>query len=188
MPEVAKFDFALLPDTLRPWVEDACELVQCPPDYIAATVMATLGAVIGRKIGIRPQARTDWTVTANQWALLVGRPGVLKSPAMEAALLPIKRLAAKANEEYQVKMETYRKAAKLAKIMAEEGEKAARSALKNNPKMDVSHLLDGDGAEEPVLRRYMTNDSSAAALGEIHRQNPNGLLVVCDEWCRCWPR
>jgi uncharacterized protein DUF3987 len=181
LPPVAAFDFALLPDTLRPWVEDTCELVQCAPDYIAATVMTALGVVIGRKIGIRPQARTEWTVTANQWALEIGRPGVLKSPAMEAALLPVKRLAAKAVEAYEAEMETYRQVAKLGKIKAEEGEKAARAALKKNSRCDVSHLLDGDDPAPPVLRRYMTNDTSAAALGELHRQNPNGLLVVRDE-------
>ena len=37
------------------------------------------------------------------------------------------------------------------------------------------------------MRRYMTNDTTAAALGEIHRQNPNGLLVFGMSWYRCWP-
>ncbi|MDO9450681.1 MAG: DUF3987 domain-containing protein, partial [Rugosibacter sp.] len=93
---VMAFDFALLPDTLTPWARDICERVQCAPDYVGVAIMAGLGSIIGRKLGIRPQARTDWTVTPNQWALVVGRPGVLKSPALEAALSPIKRLAAMA--------------------------------------------------------------------------------------------
>lgn len=80
---VKPFSFDLLPESLRPWVQDIVDRVQCPPDYVAVGVMTCLGSIIGRKVGIRPQARTDWTETPNQWGLVVGRPGVLKSPALE---------------------------------------------------------------------------------------------------------
>jgi len=181
LPAVAAFDYDLLPDSLRPWARDICERVQCAPDYVGVTIMAGLGSIIGRKIGIRPQARTDWTVTPNQWGLLVGRPGVLKSPAMDAALSPIKRLAAQATEAHKADDEEYRRAVKLAKLKAEEGEKAARKALSKNTGADVSGYLDAETPEAPALRRYLTNDTTAAALGELHRQNPNGLLVFRDE-------
>jgi len=36
--------------------------------------MTGLGAVIGRKIGIRPQKKHPWTEVPNLWALLIGRP------------------------------------------------------------------------------------------------------------------
>src|SRR5712691_3067157 len=91
LPAVRPFDFALLPETLRPWGEDICERVQCPPDFVGAAIMAALSGVLGRAVAIRPQARTDWTVIPNQWAMVIGRPGVLKSPAMEAALAPVRR-------------------------------------------------------------------------------------------------
>ena len=93
LPPVARFDLALLPHTLRPWIADICERTQCPPDFVAVSVMAALGSVLGRKVGIRPQALTDWTVVPNQWALIVGRPGAMKSPAIEAAIAPVKALA-----------------------------------------------------------------------------------------------
>lgn len=182
LPPVAAFDLAMLPDTLRPWAGDICERVQCAPDFVAAAIMAGLGSIIGRKVGIRPQARTDWTVTPNQWALVVGRPGVLKSPALEAALSPIKRLAAMATEAHQAEAKDYARAVKLAKLKAEEvGEKAARKVLAKAPDTDVSGYLDGEEPEAPALRRYIAVDSNAASLGELHRQNLNGLLVHRDE-------
>jgi putative DNA primase/helicase len=46
---------------------------------------------------------------------------------------------------------------------------------------DVSGDLVSDDAEEPVLKRYIANDTSAESLGELLRQNPNGLLVFRDE-------
>lgn len=181
LPPVAAFDLAILPDTLRPWAGDICERVQCAPDFVAAAIMAGMGSIIGRKVGIRPQARTDWTVTPNQWALVVGRPGVLKSPALEAALSPIKRLAALATEAHQAEAKDYARAVKLAKLKAEEGEKAARKVLARAPETDVSDYLDGEEPEVPALRRFIAVDSNAASLGELHRQNPNGLLVHRDE-------
>jgi putative DNA primase/helicase len=178
---VMAFDYALLPDTLTPWARDICERVQCAPDFVAVAIMAGLGSIIGRKLGIRPQARTDWTVTPNQWALVVGRPGVLKSPALEAALSPIKRLAAVATEAHKADIEQHRIAVRVAKLAAEEGEKSARKLMGKMPGADVSHLLGTEEPEAPALRRYIAVDSNAASLGELHRQNHNGLLVHRDE-------
>lgn len=178
---VALFDYALLPDNLQPWARDICERVQCAPDFVGVTIMAALGSTLGRKLGIRPQSRTDWTVMPNQWGLVVGRPGVLKSPAMEAALSPLKRLAATATATHQADLDEHRRAVKLAKLKAEEGEKAARKALAKDTGADVSHLLNDVEPDAPPLRRYIANDTTAAALGELLRQNPNGLLVFRDE-------
>lgn len=178
---VAPFDFDMLPHTVAPWVRDICERVQCPPDFVAVAVLAGLGSLIGRKVGIRPQSRTDWTVTANQWALLIGRPGVLKSPAIEAALAPIKRLAARALTEHQAQAANYRAEEKAEKMRAEITEKSARKILEKDPSRNVSAMLAEAETLPPTLRRYIAVDSNAASLGELHRQNPNGLLVHRDE-------
>jgi putative DNA primase/helicase len=158
-----------------------CERMQCPPDFVAVAIMVALGSVLGRKLGIRPQARTNWTVIANQWAMAIGRPGVLKSPAMEAALAPVKRLQMRAAEQYEGALEAYRQAIKLAKLRGEAGEKAARKKLEKNPHADVSADLVLEEPAEPQMRRYLANDTTAAALGELLRQNPDGLLVFRDE-------
>ena len=178
---VAPFDYALLPESLQPWVKDICDRIQCPPDFVAVGVMAALAAVIGRKIGIRPQAQTDWTVVCNLWALVVGRPGVLKSPALEAALAPLNRLVVEANKQFQIDEDIYQLAAVAAKFKKEAGEKQARKMLTKNPKADVLAVLAVDEIPIPVLKRYKANDTSPASLGELLRQNPNGLLVFRDE-------
>ncbi|MFQ5736778.1 MAG: YfjI family protein, partial [Thermodesulfobacteriota bacterium] len=178
---VATFDLDLLPEAIRPWVEDIAERLQCPPDYVAAGAMTSLAAVLGRKIGIRPQARTDWTVTPNLWGLVVGRPGVLKSPALEAALAPIKRLAAKSAERHAEDMAEYEGEALAAKLRAEAAEKAARKKLKEDPDADLSAVLTVPKVYIPTQKRYIASDSTPEALGELLRQNPDGLLVYRDE-------
>lgn len=178
---VAPFDFSLLPDALRPWAEDICDRMQCPPDFVAAGIMAALAGVIGRKVAIRPQARTDWTVICNTWALIVGRPGVLKSPALEQALAPVKRLAAIAADRYQQAEIEYQAEAQAAELKKEAAKKQAKDALKKNPSADLSAVLTVDEPAAPQLKRYMANDTSPASLGELLRQNTNGLLVYRDE-------
>jgi putative DNA primase/helicase len=179
---VMPFDYELLPERLRAWVQDIAERMQCPPDFVAVTVMTAMAAVIGRKVGIRPQARTDWTVVCNLWALIVGRPGVLKSPAQEAGLSPLKRLIATANERYQEQVEAYEGQALAAKLRKEAAEKKARQVLQKDPNADLKTVLAvGEEPVFPVLKRYKSNDSTPASLGELLRQNPNGLLVYRDE-------
>jgi len=181
LPSVEAFDFELLPETLIPWAQDIVGRIQCPAEYVGVTIMTALGSVIGRKVGIRPQERTDWTETPNQWALIIGRPGVLKSPAMEQALSPLKRLASRSSERHQECLVEYQQEAKLAKLKAEAVEKTIRTKLKKDPSADVSGLLDTDELEEPILKRYIINDTTAASLGELSRKNPNGLLIHRDE-------
>jgi len=178
---VADFDFDLLPATLRPWAEDIYERIQCAPDYVGVTIMTALGAVLGRKIGMRPQAQTDWTETTNQWGLIIGRPGVLKSPAMEAALSPLKRMAFLAADVFKEAQLEFSSAEILAKLNLEEQKRKARKTVKKGDEAEALRLLTIEQPESPLKRRYITNDTTVAALGELHRQNPNGLLVYRDE-------
>lgn len=184
LPPVQPFDPKLLPTTLRPWVMDIADRVQCAPDYVAATVMAALGSTIGRKLGIRPQEHTDWTVTPNQWAMIIGRPGVLKSPAMEAALAPLKHLSGKAIQAFDTDQIEYKSKKKLHDLMMSEAEKRAKKFIEkgDKPMTVLAKMLEVEGEPEtPKLRRYIAVNTTAEALGELHRENPNGLLIHRDE-------
>jgi Protein of unknown function (DUF3987) len=71
---VVPFDPAFLPDANRPWVLDIAERMQCAPEFVAIPAIVALGSVIGCKVGVRPQRKTDWTEAANLWGCIVGRP------------------------------------------------------------------------------------------------------------------
>ena len=179
---VDPFNLDLMPEKLRPWVADVTERMQCPPDFVAVSLMAGLGSLIGRKVVIRPQGQNDWQVSANMWSLLIGRPGVLKSPAMEEALRPLKRLSAKAEEEFKKARLEHEVVANVAKLRAQENRKKAEKTLKKKPTADIGYLLSPEGEKpEPTLRRFIANDTNVASLGVLLQQNPNGLLVFRDE-------
>jgi Protein of unknown function (DUF3987) len=177
---VAAFDPAFLPEAVAPWVMDISDRMQCPPDFIAIPAMVALGSVIGRKVAVRPQRRTDWYVVPNLWGCIVGRPGAMKSPAMDEALKPLHRLEAEARKANEVAAKNYEIEIETFKLRKEDGQKKVRAALKGGAK-DVSSLLATDEPEEPKARRYVVNDATYEALGVILADNPNGTLAFRDE-------
>ena len=71
------------------------------------SAIVALGSVIGCRVGIKPQRNTDWIEVPNVLGGFIGRPGMLKSPAMQEALKPLHRLEAEAAKENEVAREAY---------------------------------------------------------------------------------
>lgn len=177
---VATFDLALLPDPFRPWVADTADRMQVPPEFVAVPAIVSAGSVIGNQIGIRPQQQTDWQETPNLWGCIVGRPGVLKSPSVSAALGPLQRLEAEANELYRREHVAWEERGFEREVRQDVRKSAIKKALSADLDADISDLR-GEPEQEPLCRRYRSNDSSYQALGELLRKNPRGLLVHRDE-------
>ena len=172
----------MLPPSLAPWVVDIAERMQCPPDFIAVAALVVAATVIGRQLTIRPKRQDDWTVVPNLWGLVVGRPGLMKTPALREALKPLSRLTAEARltfEQEQVAF-TFRKAEAEArrKVMAKQLEKATAT---NEPVEHLRAAFEAPPPTPPTERRYLVNDSTVEKLGELLTQNPNGLLLFRDE-------
>lgn len=162
---VQAFDRDLLPESIAPWVFDIADRMQCPPDFVAVPALVALGSVIGRKLAIRPQRRTDWCEVANLWGCIVGRPGAMKSPAISEALKPLHRAERAAREIYEAEAQEYALAMEAYKISKEGLTAKARAAVKTGGAIDPMDLAVNEPAE-PVARRYVVNDTSYEALGE----------------------
>ncbi|HEX2750738.1 MAG TPA: YfjI family protein [Verrucomicrobiales bacterium] len=170
----------MLPDAFRPWLMDITDRIRCPLEFPAVAALAAAGSVLGRKLGIHPKGCDDWYEYGNLWALMIGRPSMMKSPAMTEALRPLRALEAAADEAHAAALRHSRDAAALARLQREVSLMEARKALRRGNAPDMTALHEsGDGA--PVLRRYTATDTSPESLVELLRQNPNGLLLVADE-------
>lgn len=184
-PELLPVDplpMAALPEAFAPWVRDVAGRMHCPPDFVAVPMLVSAASLVARHVGIRPERRTDWMERGNLWALIVGRPGFMKSPAMSQALAPIDRLEARAAEAFNTQTAQHQTEAMAAKLRAEAGMNAARAALKKNGGADVAALLAAEvEGEAPARRRYVVNDLTYEKLGEILAANPDGVLSVRDE-------
>ncbi len=183
LPPVKPFDPVLLPSTLRPWIVDIADRMQCPPDFPAVASMVALSGILGRKIAMRPKQRDNWTVYPNLWGVLIGRPSLMKSPPMKETLLPIRRMTADALAEYEAAMAEYLAASDLQGIQTKVIRNNIAAAMKAGE--DTQDLQDELASmtrpEEPKRKRYTVNDATVEALGEILAANPNGVIIERDE-------
>jgi putative DNA primase/helicase len=177
---VEPFSLEFVPNAVAPWIDDIANRLQCPPDYVAVAALTALGAVIGRRIGVKPQAKTDWIEFPNVWGAFIGRPGMLKSPAMGEALKPIHHLEAEAAKENEVAAQAYKVGLSAYKLRTQVATSLAKKELKTGKSPDIKFEV-GEEPEEPLPVRYRTNDCSYEAVGELLIANPAGILIERDE-------
>lgn len=185
---VPPFPARLLPVALRGWLVDIAERLQVPLEFPAIGAVCGLGSVVGNQVGMRPKARDDWTIVPNMWGGVVGPPGAMKSPALDEAIRPLRRLIKEAEEAHRRAMKDW--------AFTQEAFEATRGAGRDKMKKaakegkDLGQFRDifaGEPPEEPTERRYLVNDATVEKLGELLNQNPYGLLVFRDEltgWLR----
>ena len=182
LPGVEVFDVNLLPDALLDWIVDIAERLQCPADYPAVAAIIALAGIVGRKIGLRPQRRIDWQVVPNLWGAVIGRPGLMKTPAIQEPLDILKRLEADAKSEYETAMREHKAALIVAKATRDVRQSDLKQAIKAGKGADeIAAELQSLEPSEPIRRRHLINDSTVEKLGELLNQNPNGLTVFRDE-------
>jgi hypothetical protein len=175
---VPAFDPAFLPPTLADWVADISDRMQCPSDFVGVSVLVAMGSILGRKVAIRPQRRTDWFEVANLWGCIVGRPGMLKSPAMGEALKPLNKLESEARKENDEALAEFRRAERIYALRVKASE---RKAAKMNADDIDGEILAGAAPEPPRMRRYVLNDTTYESLGLALAHNPDGVLTFRDE-------
>jgi hypothetical protein len=184
LPAVPAFDYQCLPETFAPWIKDISERMQCPPDFPAVGAMIALGSIIGRKIGIRPKRHDDWLELANLWGGIIGRPGLLKTPALQQALVHLRRLVHRAFEQYRNEIREYNASEMLRSQSKKIVEKEIKNLLQDGKQEEAREKAEEHLATEnkkPICRRYEVNDSTIQKLGELLAENPIGLLLVRDE-------
>lgn len=134
----------------------ACEWARAAGFDASGVIAATAGAAAaalsdGLRLEVNPASRHY--ESARLWVLLIGPPGVAKSPSLAQASEPIKEMHRELHEEWRAECARLRAAAERAD---ETPELPARPAL------------------------YAT-DATTEALAEVLAANPRGLLTIYDE-------
>ncbi len=65
---------------------------------MAIPALVIIGSLVGRQIGIYPRAYDSWLVVGIFWGMLIGRPSLLKSLAINNARKPLDKLVTQARE------------------------------------------------------------------------------------------
>ncbi len=185
LPPVAPFHSDLLPEALRPWVMDIAHRMQCPPDFVAVAALVGISSLVGARLVVRPKVRDDWEVVPNLWGMVVGSPGLKKSPALKEALRPIQALQAKEHERHAELHAAWEIDCSVAALVAKAREEEAKSLAKKRTPDQTEKMRElltpATVSEEPSSRSYILNDATVEKLGEILAKNQWGLLVYRDE-------
>jgi putative DNA primase/helicase len=176
LPPVPPLKGVFLPPVFRSWVSDIAERMQCPVEFLAVGAMVAAGAVVGNRIGIQPKRHdTGWVEVPNLWGAVVGRPGVMKSPALAQVLAPLKRLEAAALDAFGATRNQHQ----IERMQFDAAMKQIEASIKKNPLIVPGQLP--VEPEEPQPLRLLLNDATYQKLGELLSGNPHGVMVFQDE-------
>lgn len=175
----------IVPSPFRPWIAEVSNRMQCPPDFMAAAMLVMAGAIVGAACGIRPKKYDEWTIVPNLWGGVVGRPSMLKTPAIGEAMKPLDRLECAAKLAYDTEKKSYDAEYEAYKAGKESLQADMRKAAKGKAgqrmddlKVNFANLKEPD---VPTWRRYKTNDATIEKMAELQKDNPRGLLLFRDE-------
>jgi Protein of unknown function (DUF3987) len=189
LPPVAPLDSDMVPEPFREWLVDVSERMQIPLDFVAATAIVVAGFLIGRKLGIYPKRYDNWLVVPNLWGALVGRPSLMKSPALAEVMKPLLRLVAEAYEDFEKATLSYEIDVMIAEAtkadLKDKLKNAAKEAASSGNRSKLEEIArdyrDTEVPEKPILKRYKTEDATVEKISEILLENPMGILNHRDE-------
>ncbi|MDH6249771.1 DUF3987 domain-containing protein [Polynucleobacter sphagniphilus] len=166
---VESLDPSCLPNAIRDACVDIAQRLNCPLDYVALPALIGAGTALGNAVGILPKEHDDsWAVYCGFWGGIVGSPGSMKTPALQASLRPLQHLEEQAAQQYKQAYAQYLSIkkiydAELAKFKSNKGPAPVSEPIK------------------PIKKRLVVNDVTYQALGEILAENPKGVLALADE-------
>jgi len=179
LPPVPAFDAGLLPESLRPMVEDVANRMQVPLDFPAVVTVATLAGLCGRRALIQPKEHdSSWLVVPNLWGAIIAGPGMMKSPVIGSVTARARALEAEwrtIHADAMLQFESAQERATLDKsVWAENYKRAAKKKEAAPPKPELE-------VAEPPRRRLIAVDATFESLHQLMAENPAGVLVLRDE-------
>jgi hypothetical protein len=179
---VQKFDPDLLPESIRGFVVDTADRMQCPIDFLAVTAMVAAGALVGRKAVMKPKQLDNWSVAPNLWGACIGRPSAMKSPAISAALQPLHNIEQERQQSHAEFVKDLEIEARFVEANAKDRKKAWASAAKSGDKEAARALMAEEATQDtPPTPRLTVNNTTTAKLGALLSESNNGLLLERDE-------
>ncbi|WP_059358614.1 DUF3987 domain-containing protein [Parachlamydia acanthamoebae] len=174
-----------LADPIVHWTQGVSMQMQISEDYAITPFLVSVGSLIGRKRGLELRPGSRWIEFANLWGMCVGRPAMMKSPAMNAAFHFLVVLANRAKAHFEQIIKKYQKECEICqikkKVREDEYKRELKEAIKNHKDQANIHFHEEDPPQEPKRKRYKTQDATIEKLTELLIDNPQGLLLYRDE-------
>ena len=83
----------MLPEPFATWAADIAYRLQCPLDFVAATIVVMTSSLLGTRCRIHPKRNDNsWEESPHLWGSVIGALGCGKTPAASASLKLLRRL------------------------------------------------------------------------------------------------
>lgn len=168
----------VLDKRLAQWVEQAAEGKGAPADYVFAALLSVSGALIGnaRWVSVSP----SWKEPPVIWSALIGLPSSGKSPALDAAIHPARKMEKRLREAADAEVQEWSEKADVAKLLESTWKESVKAAIKAGD--EVPERPKGcDAGLAPHVPRLVVTDATIERLGEILSRQPRGTLQMRDE-------
>lgn len=176
LPPVPPFDTErMLPPALAGYVVDQSDLMQTPPEAIAAPLIVAMGAALGSRVGILPKRHDgSWRIPgSNLWGFVCASPGRMKSEAVSRGSAPLKARERELATRNKAKRDQY----EVDKVRYEMEQATFKREIKNG----TQGVPVPQQPEEPQDERIIVVDVTVAKLGAICAASPHGVFVERDE-------
>lgn len=183
LSKVSTFEPEMLPESIRGYIMDTAQRLQCPPEYCAVTSMALLAGLVGHKVRLRPKQHDDWEIVATLWAALVGGPSAMKSPALKAMRFPIDAIEADARRDHDEALRRYETDQELQELAKAEAKKKAKGFAAKGDMDAARAILESveDTSPPPAPLRLTINDATVEKAGELMNAADHHLTILRDE-------
>jgi hypothetical protein len=181
LPPVMPLTEEMLPPVIRQFIFDVAKRMQIPPDFAVMACITAVSSLIGRKVGIHPKRKDPWLVIPNLWGMAIASPSQLKTPAIKSILSIMEKLQQEARFEYEKASKEYDFLRQVDKQKKLHIEKEIQRNLDNEEELKILKEKYSEEKSLPILKRLITNDSTVEKVGEILRDNPQGILMYRDE-------
>lgn len=148
------FPLDVFPEKIKQIILDLAKRENYMIEYSAVCFLSAIATALGNTYLIR--IKGDWICNAALYIILVGRPGLGKTPPLNAAYAPIRKA------DYQ----------RLLKYKAE---------LEQSKESDGGKKDSGEKKNKPVLIRTIVSDFTPEALMRAHDDNQRGVVILVDE-------
>jgi len=171
LPAASEFPIGVMPGPCRRLIREGAAAIVCPPEFVAAPMLAVLGSAIGNSRVLK--LKSGWEEGATIYAAVVAEPGEKKSPALNVALAPVYRAQAALREAHRQAADEHKREMREWEVERKEN---AKNGLPAPPE-----------PKRPCMERTLVEDTTVEALGVLLEENPRGLLATRDElsgWVR----
>ena len=143
----------VFPDKIQEIILNLSRYENFNVEYVASIIISAMAAAIGNSYQIN--IRNEWKDSPSLYMMLIGRPGLGKTPPLNFLYKPINDLDDRLDEKYSEELEKY---------------ECAKQANGGNDKLKV-----------PKWLTKIISDFTPEAMVEAHWRNPRGIAIIVDE-------